>query len=66
VCGRVSHSSTSQPKLSHLWSLMPQLSSTSQLNLRCFFVDESLQIAHEKSSRQAEKRSRVVQVKGLC
>jgi len=53
-------SSTSQLNLSRLWSLMPQLQSTSQLNLRLAFVDQTPQITHETHSHQAERWTRLV------
>jgi len=63
--GRGAHSSTFQLNPSRFWSLMPQLPSTSQLNLRRFFVDETPQTAHENCSRHAEKWTRVVHEKCL-
>ena len=54
--GRGLHSSTSQLNLSRLWSLMPQLTSTSQLNLRrfcrCNFPNSPRKVL--TSSRQAD------------
>ena len=42
VRGKGLHSSTSQHNLSRFWSLMPQLPSTSQLNLRRFALMRQL------------------------
>jgi hypothetical protein len=60
------HSSTSQLKLSRFWSLNPQQASTSQLNLRHFCrCDLSLNIAHNKCSRQTGKWTSVFDTKCL-